>query len=66
MPEEIWGMSFWSFLSIVIVGGLIILMTTLYGILWWMARNYRNKHNLHGDVKDYKDVVKGNDANGKA
>ena len=65
MPEEIGGMPFWTFLSITIVGGLIVLMVILYGILWWLARRYRNKNGLHGNIKDYQDVVKGVDDNGE-
>jgi len=65
MPEEIWGMPFWTFLSIVIVGGLIVIMTILYGVLWIMARNYRNKHGLHGNTKDYEEVVPSNPQGGK-
>ena len=57
MPEEIGGMPFWTFLTITIVGGLIVILVILYGILWVLARNYRNKHNLHGNTKDYEDVL---------
>jgi heme/copper-type cytochrome/quinol oxidase subunit 2 len=63
MPD-IAGLSFWTFLTITIVGGLIVLFVILYGVLWFMARNYRNKHNLHGDAKDYEDVIKQGGNNG--
>ena len=57
MPEEIGGMPFWTFLTITIIGGLIVLMVILYVILWVLARRYRNKHNLHGNTKDYEDIL---------
>ena len=67
IPETIGGMPFWTFLTIVIVSGLIFIMTVLYVVLWGMARRYRTKNNLHGDIKDYANVVKEEgDKDGKA